>query len=86
MEKLYKDGDILIEELAHTALEGSTKSSTLYFIKILSSLGASPCDYLKTKHSECRLIAKGVPQDGKVWDLYLMNCHYGPPCEFFETL
>jgi hypothetical protein len=32
------------------------------------------CDYLKTKHSECRLIAKGVPENGKVWDFDLMNC------------
>ena len=86
LKKLYEDGNILIEELAHTALEEGKKSSVLYFIKIISSLGKTPCEYLKTKHSDCRLLASSVPEKGKVWDFYLMNCHYGPPCIFFESL
>jgi hypothetical protein len=87
LEQLYKDGDVVIEELAHTSIDAKKKSSSLHLAKIASSLGKSPCDYLKTKHSTCRLIAGSVPdENGKLWDFYLMNCHYGPPCDFFEKM
>jgi hypothetical protein len=87
LKKLYDDGDIIFEELAH-ATHGSSKKSTLYLVKIASSVGKDPCSYVKAQNSDCRLIVKNAPDPevGKNWDYYLMHCHYGPPCTFLENI
>jgi len=93
LEQLYKTGQVQFEEIAHHTVGtgASQKKSTLYLAKILSSVGKTPCDLLATPPgnppgSTCRLIAKGVSEADQIWDIYLMNCHYGPPCAFLERL
>jgi len=54
-----------------------------YFAEIISSLHTDPCTYVGLKQTKCTLIASNVkdPDDGRVWDLYFMNCPTGPPCK-----
>lgn len=89
LKELHKKKLIHIEPLAHTSAgkDKTFKPATLHLVKILSSLGKSPCDYLAGTSCPptCRLVTKGVSDKGKTWDIYLMNCHY-PPCAFFERL
>jgi hypothetical protein len=87
LQELYDNGDVILEELTSTTHGGpGAKTSKLFLAKISSSIGKSPCDYLPKGNSSCRLITKNVPESGKTWDYYLMHCHNGPPCDFFEDL
>ncbi len=76
------DGNVKMKQVQKAGLARS------FFAEILSSLGKTPCDYLKTKRSTCTLIAKNMQddEDGKVWDWYVLNCPQGPPCEFLQNL
>ena len=92
LQKLKDDGDLDLESLAHTtagADDKTFKPSVLHLVKIASHLQTSPCEYLKKPNDPCpptcRLIAKGITDADNTWDLYLMNCHSGPPCDLFEV-
>lgn len=91
LQRLKDAGDLDTELLAHTSAgekDSTLKPSTLHLVKIASSIGKSPCEYLAKPGNPCpptcRLIAKGVTDNTNTWDIYLMNCHYGPPCDLFN--
>jgi hypothetical protein len=67
--------------------ETSPGPAVSYFAEILNSLHTDPCTYLNFKMTKCILIAKNVtdPDDGKIWDIYLLNCPTGPPCHILDT-
>ena len=96
LEELKRDGKLRKPELlAHTTAgedSSSFKPSTLHLVWIETSVGKSPCEVLKRAGDPCpptcRLVATKVPDEERAeitWDIYLMNCHYGPPCDLFEV-
>src|SRR4051794_14165498 len=84
LKKLVDDGDVKFDLLTRTSHGDEQDYSSLHLVKILSSVGKSPCDFLGPQ-THCRLLAKNVAEEGGQWDLYLVNCHYGPPCAFLQT-
>jgi len=86
LQQAQNDGNIIFRKILSIPIPGSPATHDIYYVEILSSLGKTPCQYIPTTRSTCHLLKQGVSAGGKIWDLYLLNCPFGPPCLFLEDL
>jgi hypothetical protein len=83
-EKAIHEGKMTVACIDQIPLPGG--GNKLYFyIKILSSLHQTPCEYLNSKGILCSLFDSKVLVDGETWDCYTGICPK-PPCHFLTVL